>query len=134
MNESLDDGQTMVAPEKMGEMLLSWTDPQFGLEYVVQVFFLPDKSLVLTDTYSDRAEHLDSIKDTHANVVINILLELYSSERSGEKFLGHYLLLIYLMVVSRERVEAFMSSTKPTYVLAQGPRLKNDTHDQPPTQ
>ncbi|XP_006463480.1 hypothetical protein AGABI2DRAFT_208301 [Agaricus bisporus var. bisporus H97] len=77
MNESLDDGQTMVAPEKMGEMLLSWTDPH----------------LVLTDTYSDRAEHLDSIKDTHANVVINILLELYSSERSENelKLLCHLL-------------------------------------------
>lgn len=40
MNESLDDDQTMVAPEKMGEMLLAWTDPQWGLEYVVS-FFLP---------------------------------------------------------------------------------------------
>jgi hypothetical protein len=40
MNESLDDDQTMIAPEKMGEMLLAWTDPQWGLEYVVS-FFLP---------------------------------------------------------------------------------------------
>jgi condensin complex subunit 3 len=32
MNESLDDDQTMIAPEKMGEMLLAWTDPQWGLE------------------------------------------------------------------------------------------------------
>lgn len=32
MNESLDETQTMVTPEKFGEMLLAWADPQFGLE------------------------------------------------------------------------------------------------------
>ena len=34
LNESLDESQNMIMPEKFGEMLLAWADPQFGLEWV----------------------------------------------------------------------------------------------------
>jgi len=34
LNESLDESQNMITPEKFGEMLLAWSDPQFGLEWV----------------------------------------------------------------------------------------------------
>jgi len=34
LNESLDESQNMITPEKFGEMLLAWADPQFGLEWV----------------------------------------------------------------------------------------------------
>jgi len=34
LNESLHESQDMITPEKFGEMLLAWSDPQFGLEWV----------------------------------------------------------------------------------------------------
>ncbi|KAF5357042.1 hypothetical protein D9756_006730 [Leucocoprinus leucothites] len=64
LSESLDESQSMITPEKFGEMLLAWSDPQFGLE----------------------GEDLASIKDIHANIAIHILIALYDSERSEMDF------------------------------------------------
>ncbi|KXN87766.1 Condensin complex subunit 3 [Leucoagaricus sp. SymC.cos] len=60
LSDSLDESQTMVTPEKFGEMLLAWSDPQLGLE---------PRDIAL-------------VKDNHANVAVDILLALYDSERS----------------------------------------------------
>jgi condensin complex subunit 3 len=78
LSESLDDPQTMISPEKFGEMLLAWSDTQFGLEWV-----LPRQLLTRANRSIDRSEHIASVKDIHANIVIDILLALYDSERSG---------------------------------------------------
>ena len=34
LSESLDESQNMTTPERFGEMLLAWSNPQFGLEWV----------------------------------------------------------------------------------------------------
>lgn len=69
LSESLDELQNMTTPERFGEMLLAWSNPQFGLEN----------------------EDFASIKDLHAKIAIDILITLYDSERSDHGILCHLL-------------------------------------------